>query len=395
MSVEFDSGSSTATIAQLNASWPTSTDKKKQGDDHLRLIKRALKNSFPNIDAPVTVNPAELNLLAGLTVPVAEVFNKSNPANLFLNPALLFTDGTNPDETNPVTNTYVAEQWYIRRNNAGGSFSLSLQTPDPGRTPVPGYAMEFNITTALTGGSPFVGLAQAIEDVQFFGNKILALSVEVDNRSSAPRNFTASAEQFFGSGSGASPTVAVGGVEGTLQVPANAGRRLTWHFEMPSISGKVITDPDDILGTYAAFGVYCTTPDVGRFRFGGWHLEAVSSTTQPPSAFTMPSVGEQRAALNRYYMAYEIASTPIVATAVNRAYTSIMLPVGMRTPPRLGTFGDFFMIQPGVGTRALSLNLSLSTPRLTSVSLAFDSSSLTVGYPGLVQSGIMLMDARF
>lgn len=46
---------------------PLSTDKRRFGDDHLRLIKTVLKNSFPTVDGPVTPTVAELNFLAGVT----------------------------------------------------------------------------------------------------------------------------------------------------------------------------------------------------------------------------------------------------------------------------------------------------------------------------------------
>ena len=48
-------------IAQLNSYNPTSTDTVSQADDHLRLIKSVLKNTFPNLDQPVTATPAQLN----------------------------------------------------------------------------------------------------------------------------------------------------------------------------------------------------------------------------------------------------------------------------------------------------------------------------------------------
>lgn len=48
-------------IASLNVSNPLSTDTVSQADDHLRLIKSVLKNTFPNLNAPVTATPAQLN----------------------------------------------------------------------------------------------------------------------------------------------------------------------------------------------------------------------------------------------------------------------------------------------------------------------------------------------
>lgn len=48
-------------ISQLNPSNPLSTDSVSQSDDHLRTIKGALKNTFPNLDGPVTATPDQLN----------------------------------------------------------------------------------------------------------------------------------------------------------------------------------------------------------------------------------------------------------------------------------------------------------------------------------------------
>jgi hypothetical protein len=48
-------------IAQLVPANPLSTDSVSQSDDHLRLIKVALKNTFPALDGPVTLNPSQMN----------------------------------------------------------------------------------------------------------------------------------------------------------------------------------------------------------------------------------------------------------------------------------------------------------------------------------------------
>lgn len=40
---------------------PSSTDSVSQADDHLRLLKSVIKNTFPNITGPLTVTQAQLN----------------------------------------------------------------------------------------------------------------------------------------------------------------------------------------------------------------------------------------------------------------------------------------------------------------------------------------------
>jgi len=55
-------------ISGLNANNPVgASDPKSQGDDHLRLIKSTVLNSFPNITGPVLSSQTELNYLDGVT----------------------------------------------------------------------------------------------------------------------------------------------------------------------------------------------------------------------------------------------------------------------------------------------------------------------------------------
>lgn len=50
-------------INELNEAYPSNRDLIKEGDDHLRLIKSALKNTFPGIDKAVTASAEKLNKL--------------------------------------------------------------------------------------------------------------------------------------------------------------------------------------------------------------------------------------------------------------------------------------------------------------------------------------------
>jgi len=54
-------------IDDLVVTNPTGNDNRRQGDDHLRLLKKVLTQSFPNIDSAVTATPAELNITADAT----------------------------------------------------------------------------------------------------------------------------------------------------------------------------------------------------------------------------------------------------------------------------------------------------------------------------------------
>lgn len=84
-------------INSLNAANPVGgTDTKSQGDDHIRLIKAAIKATFPNITGAVTLTQAQLNafitrnviagdgLTGGGTLDADRTFNIGTPGTLTL-----------------------------------------------------------------------------------------------------------------------------------------------------------------------------------------------------------------------------------------------------------------------------------------------------------------------
>lgn len=54
---------SAAYVNQLISTWPPGTDDRSTADDHFRLIKQALTQSFPAIGGEVSASHGELNLL--------------------------------------------------------------------------------------------------------------------------------------------------------------------------------------------------------------------------------------------------------------------------------------------------------------------------------------------
>ena len=52
---------------------PASTDGLAQADDHIRLLKSALKNTLPNLSGAVSATQAELNVLDGITSSTSEL----------------------------------------------------------------------------------------------------------------------------------------------------------------------------------------------------------------------------------------------------------------------------------------------------------------------------------
>lgn len=53
----------TTNIPGLNQSYPLATDNLGEGDDHLRLLKRVLKTTFPSIDKPINGTSDQINAI--------------------------------------------------------------------------------------------------------------------------------------------------------------------------------------------------------------------------------------------------------------------------------------------------------------------------------------------
>jgi len=64
-------------IDGLNAQNPSSTDQIAEGDNHIRLIKAAIKATFPNINAAVTPTAAQLNGITDLAPKESPTFTGS------------------------------------------------------------------------------------------------------------------------------------------------------------------------------------------------------------------------------------------------------------------------------------------------------------------------------
>lgn len=57
----------------LNANNPAATDGLAQADDHLRLIKSTIKNTFPSLTGAVTADQDELNALTDTEVTTSDI----------------------------------------------------------------------------------------------------------------------------------------------------------------------------------------------------------------------------------------------------------------------------------------------------------------------------------
>lgn len=95
----------TSFISGLDESWPTGLDPINKGDDHLKLIKKVLKNVFPGVGGDgfaiqIIAEETEINFLSGVTSDIQAQIDANtaqiatNIADIAANTASVFPDNT-------------------------------------------------------------------------------------------------------------------------------------------------------------------------------------------------------------------------------------------------------------------------------------------------------------
>ena len=109
--------------SDLNASYPGATDAKSEGDDHIRNIKTALKNTFVNIAGAVTPTHTELNYVDGVTSALAGISDVATLTNKTLTSPKIGTSilDTNGNELFKLTATSSAVNELTYANAATGN----------------------------------------------------------------------------------------------------------------------------------------------------------------------------------------------------------------------------------------------------------------------------------
>jgi alpha-tubulin suppressor-like RCC1 family protein len=148
-------------ISDLDSSNPSGLDDRKQGDDHVRLIKYILKHTFPGAggvgySTAIVATEAELNRLTGVTSNVQTQLNALFSANYAPLASPVFTG--NPQAPTPAdgdNDTSIATTAFVK-NQAYAPLASPVFTGDP-RAPTP--AINDNDTSIAT--TAFVTTAAA------------------------------------------------------------------------------------------------------------------------------------------------------------------------------------------------------------------------------------------
>jgi hypothetical protein len=146
-------------INTLDATYPASGDDRNEGDNHLRLIKSAVKATFPNITGAVSSTHTELNLLTGVTgvprtstsTPIAGELVLMATTTISGGPSAVdFVHGSGGVTISSAYSEYILVFEYIHHGSSSNALLRVLLSQDAGSTWVIPVS---TISSAVVGGS--------------------------------------------------------------------------------------------------------------------------------------------------------------------------------------------------------------------------------------------------
>ena len=187
--------------------------------------------------------------------------------------------------------TYVADRFAVGAGYSSGSTVASRQTFTPGTAPVAGYEGSFflRVTNAAGGSpSPYLDIAQRVEDVRVFAGQTVTLSFWA--KASVSTNLNPLIRQNFGSGGSSNVDSSP-----TAQTATTSWARYSFTLAIPSISGKTI-GTSSYLEFYLLNGFYAANQTIDIW---GVQFEAGSTATAFQTA--TGTIQGELAACQRYY----------------------------------------------------------------------------------------------
>lgn len=134
-------------ISGLVQTNPDGTDDRTTADDHLRLVKRVVYQTFPNLAAEVSASAGELNFLVGVTSSIQTQLN----ARLGVSATAVYATGAasaafavSASRLDGVEGIYFFRQYASTRSSA----TVFIQTATPAATLAGNGSIFFQIPTA-------------------------------------------------------------------------------------------------------------------------------------------------------------------------------------------------------------------------------------------------------
>lgn len=129
---------------------PASTDGLAQADDHIRLIKSTLKNTFPNLTGAVTVTQADLNNTTSIPSSLTDLGITDGTIN-----QVLKTDGSGNFSFFTLPAGTTDTNYYVTGGSVSGT-TLTLTREGLGSVSISGLPSTVTSTSQLTNNSGFI-----------------------------------------------------------------------------------------------------------------------------------------------------------------------------------------------------------------------------------------------
>ena len=129
---------------------PASTDGIAQADDHIRLIKSTIKNTFPNLNGAVTATVAQLNSTASMPSSLTDLSISDGSAN-----QVLQTDGSGNFSFVSLPAGTTDTNYYVTGGSVSGT-TLTLTRSGLGNVSISGLPAAVTATSQLTNNSGFI-----------------------------------------------------------------------------------------------------------------------------------------------------------------------------------------------------------------------------------------------
>ena len=130
---------------------PASTDGLAQADDHIRLIKSTLKNTFPNLTGAVTVTQADLNNTASIPSSLTDLGITDGTAS----GQVLTTDGSGNFSFTALPEGTTDTNYYVTGGSISGT-TLTLNRQGLGSVSISGLPAAVTNNNQLANGAGYI-----------------------------------------------------------------------------------------------------------------------------------------------------------------------------------------------------------------------------------------------
>lgn len=254
-------------INTLNPVYPAATDAVAQADDHIRLIKQVLKDTFPNLTGAVTATQGVLNS----PFPVGGIIMWSGATNAIPSGWALCDGQTvnRSDGSGTIVTPDMRDRFVVGWQTASGSGSSAIAAVAPGAT---GGDTVKTINTASGGEHSHTGSTAAAGDHNHGGSTGAHVLTVAQMPSHTHTNRVNSGLANTGGGSGTYPAGS------TFAAQAERGVRSTAYNIENNVEIQPSGGNEGHSHTIGASGSHTHNLTIG---VGGAHVHAISLDVRP------------------------------------------------------------------------------------------------------------------